>query len=570
VHLDIKPSNVLLAGDGQPMLLDFHLAREIVPRGGGPLDRLGGTPGYMSREQLLATEAVREGKTLSMALDGRSDLYSLGALLYESLGGALPSPEPTAPRRLRQLNPQVSRSLDDLVHKCLARDPAARYGEAADVAADLRRHLADLPLHGVANRSLAERWQKWRRRKPQAFALMTAGVLVLSALGTGGGVFYEQRLREARSALEQGQQDIASHDYGGAIEHLQAGLDSVGWLVGQYDMKQSLRSKLALAQSARLSDTLHELVERLRFVDSFASVSTTKLRQLDTGCARVWDARNQIAGNDSSKGNPEVERHLRTDLIDLALLWADLRVRLAPDDEVGTAHRDALRLLDEAQALCGSSAVLEMARREHELAAGVPQRAVGPASPLAPKTAWEYFALGRSLFRADQLSDAQQQFRHALDLEPDAFWPNFYLTLSAYRLEHFEEALNAASVCVALSPQSAECFYNRALSHQALGHADEALHDFARALSLDPTLAVAALQRGKLLAQQQHYADALVDLRTALAQGANPAEVWYETAQVHLARQDSTAALKSLEQSLLSDPEYPPALALRSKLDARP
>ena len=87
VHMDIKPSNVLLAGDGQPMLLDFHLAR-------GPLDAdapaprsLGGTPEYASPEQRSAMDSIRGGRSLPTTVDGRSDIYSLGVLLYEALAG---------------------------------------------------------------------------------------------------------------------------------------------------------------------------------------------------------------------------------------------------------------------------------------------------------------------------------------------------------------------------------------------------------------------------------------------------------------------------------------------------
>jgi serine/threonine protein kinase/Flp pilus assembly protein TadD len=171
VHMDLKPSNVLLAGDGQPMLLDFHLAREPIRAGGPAPEWLGGTPESMSPEQRAAMAAVPDGRAVAAGVDGRTDIYALGLLLYEALGGRGPTAAAadgsTASRpRLERCNSRVSVGLADILHKCLAHEPGNRYPDAAAVALDLRRHLGDLPLRGVANRSLVERWRKWRRRLP--------------------------------------------------------------------------------------------------------------------------------------------------------------------------------------------------------------------------------------------------------------------------------------------------------------------------------------------------------------------------------------------------------------------
>ncbi|MBI3836993.1 MAG: protein kinase [Planctomycetia bacterium] len=571
LHLDIKPSNVLLAGDGQPMLLDFHLARQVIPAGNGPIDRLGGTRGYMSHEQELAATAVREERPISLALDGRSDIYSLGVLMYESLGGQLPSAdETTSRRRLRQLNPEVSRGLEDVLHKCLARDPAARYSHAGELAADLRRQLADLPLCGVPNRSLKERWQKWRRRKPHAVALLGMTLIALVVTGAVGLLLLGDRLRGARLALAQGQQHIESRDYAPAIERLESGWDAIRWFPGQYDLKEALRAQLMLAKRARLAGALHELVERLRFVDGFETVPVTKLRELEAGCSTVWHAREQIAQLDAAASRPDIEHQLRTDLLDLALLWADLRIRLASAGQAEQARHKALELLDEAQQLCGPSPILELARHEYSAALGTSAPPIGSKLAPDPRTVWEHYAVGRWLFRSEKVEQAQKEFQQAIDLQANAFWPNFHLALCAYRLEHFDEALNAAYACVALSPKSAECFYNRALSHQALGHTEEALSDFSRASKLDPMLAVALLRRGMLLAELQRYSEATRDLETALTHGAEPTAVYYQMALVQVAQQDQTAALKSLHQALQHDEAYTPAAALKSRLEGHP
>src|SRR5262245_61804804 len=86
VHLDLKPGNVLIAADGQPMLLDFHLAQPPL-KPGAPPGRVGGTDSYMSPEQRRMIAAVRAGGPVPERIDGRSDQYSLALVLYELLGG---------------------------------------------------------------------------------------------------------------------------------------------------------------------------------------------------------------------------------------------------------------------------------------------------------------------------------------------------------------------------------------------------------------------------------------------------------------------------------------------------
>ena len=137
--MDLKPSNVLIAGDGLPLLLDFHLARRPVQPGEIVAGRLGGTPGWMSPEQSQVFEAARRGDPSPCRVDGRCDIYALGLLLAAALDGrsepgeALPFGFPFTPS-----NPEVSPGLTDIVRKCLATSPSARYNSAAALADDLR------------------------------------------------------------------------------------------------------------------------------------------------------------------------------------------------------------------------------------------------------------------------------------------------------------------------------------------------------------------------------------------------------------------------------------------------
>ncbi|MEN3355202.1 MAG: eukaryotic-like serine/threonine-protein kinase, partial [Betaproteobacteria bacterium] len=141
IHRDIKPENILLSG-GHAVIADFGIARAIDLAGVQALTGTGmggpGTPAYMSPEQLLGDREI----------DGRSDIYSLGCVLYEMLTGKPPfsgkdgfakrfTESAPAPSRVRK---EVPRWLDTVVGKTLARDPHDRYGRADELARDLSRH----------------------------------------------------------------------------------------------------------------------------------------------------------------------------------------------------------------------------------------------------------------------------------------------------------------------------------------------------------------------------------------------------------------------------------------------
>ena len=185
LHRDIKPGNVLLDGQGAPHLSDFSLARLLEKESSlTNSTALLGTPSYMSPEQ-----ARGETRQLTTAVD----VYGLGAILYELLGGQPPFLGKTAmetvrlvtqvePRRLVELRPGIDVDLATICHKCLRKEPEARYRSASALADDLQRWLNHEPIHARAVPPV-ERMAKWMmRHKAAAVAIASIAILLPGGL----------------------------------------------------------------------------------------------------------------------------------------------------------------------------------------------------------------------------------------------------------------------------------------------------------------------------------------------------------------------------------------------------
>jgi tetratricopeptide (TPR) repeat protein len=281
LHRDLKPDNVLVTTEGTPKVTDFGLAKRLDADSDGPAQTqtgaVLGTPSYMAPEQ-AAGQRAKVGVA--------TDVYALGAVLYELLTGRPPfrsetpletlqqvlSDEPVPPG---QLHPKLARDLETICLKCLQKDPARRYATVAALADDLRRfHGGEPILARPVGR--AERLWRWCRRNPAAAS--AAALLVTATLGLAVGLWVvnnarqetedalgkvEQEQQKTAQALELSQKaeknagtqrQLALKTLRGVIEDIQARLKDKP---GQAGLRKALlaRAQAGLSEVARAADT---------------------------------------------------------------------------------------------------------------------------------------------------------------------------------------------------------------------------------------------------------------------------------------------------------------------------
>ena len=558
LHRDIKPDNVMIGPYGETLVLDWGLAKVVA----GPdlpsdppvrvsVDDLAttqdgtivGTPVYMSPEG-----AQGHGE----AVDRASDVYLLGATLYEILTARPPrhgssrwelidlarTSRPVSPRKL---DPRIPRALEAICSKAMAFHKSDRYPTAIALAEDVQQYLAGEPT-AAYKEPLSARLGRWVRRHRRGImrAFVIAVVLVIS-----GFALHSHRQASLLFDREQARAQLSDfHRLADEAQYYAANSDAVSERAPYYD---SRRAKAVGEAGLAVAVPWGAHAERLPLSELRADFMQTHYN-LVLLMARV-----------NLQGDREAE---------------SLRAALALLDKAATiqlSSRGYYHLRSRCLALLGQP---EAAQREQERA----------ESPDTAVTAGDYFLQGELLRVEDagsefdpirdetrplreHLAKAIEEYRNALRLDPRHYWAQFQLGRCLLALGRGPEAVEALSACVAMRPDSPWAYSTRGLASALSGRPEEALVDLDRAVQLDPSFQPARLNRGVVHWLQENTDAAMTDFTAVLAAPADKRliEAGYYRGQLLLQMHRTREALADLSMVIDARGDFRPAYWLRAQ-----
>jgi serine/threonine protein kinase/Tfp pilus assembly protein PilF len=453
VHRDLKPSNVLFTSDATPKVTDFGLAKRLESTDHHTeTGQVMGSPSYMAPEQ--ARGNVRD-------IGPATDVYALGAILYEMLTGRPPfkgetpletirqvtDDDPVAPSRLV---PRVARDLETISLKCLNKEPHKRYESARALADDLHRYLKGEPIKARPT-PFWERAGKWARRRP--FAAAAAVLIPLALLGSFIGILEWQRAeadsRERESDRVSGMESKGYRDVLAARRAMEE-LD----LSTAEKTLSTLRGKLAGETSRTLKQldadarSLLEQIEERRAQDRSRAADRARFEQF----LRAWNValfhNTQFTGLDVP-ANQNAGRQAALDALavmappsaaggkTLAPLPASLTTSQQDQIKEGCYElllnvaaatdrpTECLQLLAQAARWRPPTMVYHLRRAAllsqvgDQAAAQLEQRA---AAAMSATTALDHYLLGQEDYKRGNYAAANRHFETALQLRPGHFW----------------------------------------------------------------------------------------------------------------------------------------------------
>jgi TolB-like protein/tetratricopeptide (TPR) repeat protein len=513
VHRDLKPQNIMVDREGTVRVMDFGIARSARARGETGAAMLVGTPEYMSPEQAEGRE-----------VDGRSDIYSLGIILFELLTGRIPSPadQPPDPGKV---SPQVPEALSRIILKCLEKDRAARYPSAGDLLSKLEDSEAQLPgsekLRSAKRTTTAPPVVKsWTAR---TWVIGAAAVVLLAAIIVAGWLLLSKERGGAIRSLAV--LPFESEQTGEQVEYLCDG------------MMESLIGKLAQLPGLKVISTY-----------SVRQYKGKRVSLQDVG--RDLNVQAALTGRIAQEGDKLTVRAELVNVKDNSRLWGDQYLR--PVGDIFSIQEEIAK---------------EISQKLRMRLTGEDMKALAK-SPTENLEAYRLYLEGRFYWNRRTLDDLRKAiacYERAVALDPDyalghAGISETYGVIMDLGFEQPEGILGRAEEhalrALALDENLAEAHTALALVKKIQGDLAGSEKELLRAKQLNPNYATARQWLAEQYMFKEDYALAHAEIAKAIELDPNALVMKAIEGQVYMAEGRYDEAIRKLKPLLEKNPEF--------------
>jgi eukaryotic-like serine/threonine-protein kinase len=558
LHLDLKPQNILLGDNGQPLLIDFNLARD---RTSSVAERVGGTWPYMAPEAIQEYARIADAKS-----DHRTDLYALGVIFYQMLTCRLPFPalamnasnyEKAIEIReqfvsdIHEHNPEVPHAVTSIIVKLLAAKPENRYQSVEQLCEDLQRQEESRPLKYAADRHPVERFQKWKTRNPNAMTRL-AGTLVVLGLAVGVCAFLNlqanrnqlvaiEQAREFRSELAQARLDVS---YPTSRESRKEGMTNLQMLTKFYEIPSNpnwiQQSRIQNLPEADRNITLAQLREAALLL---AHAEIQEARVL-TGAEQESSLKRAV------QWNKHAEAILTQDLPNA--LW-EQRAELAKmlDDAALAKTIPTLAKKEPTAEDLYLRAIAQVARGEIQSAIQTGTQ----LTLLAPDHYAGQALMGLCYHATGQTPLAIERYLIARPLAKSGKLALYNRAMLLHHLGKNDVAESDLDLMVKVAPDDYRGYQLRGKVRQAVGKHREAIEDYTAARSRNASAISIHFQRADCYDQLQEHVAAQRERDQALTIVPQTAED-HTVLGFHIAKTKPTTAIEHFDAAIKLDPSY--------------